>query len=401
MLDYLQTTARTNPEAIALVQGSESYTYARLTDQVDRLAHGLAKLGAETDALVGLDLPNTAEFVIAYLALLRLGARPVIFHTDLNLGPAMDQAGITGLIGRSGPVSELAPTPTLTWACLDGPAPSAWSGLKTTTLGQALDSSPLKAPIPAEASACCVHTSGATGPPKAVVLGPDCLDWSVGVIIAALGLTPANRSLAAMPFGHLAGLLHLSAQLRSGGGLAVGVNGAFPGELLGAIKAGRVTGLPITPGPLLHLTKRYPDQTKTALANLRFLELSSEASPPELIDWLLNNLPDTAIYQTYGLTEAARTTYRRHRLQDEEQNSVGQANRPVRIVVVNGTGQPAPAGTEGEIYISGPNLASGYLNRPEETAARFTDQGFRTGDLGDLDDRGRLLLKGRLAGLNR
>ena len=116
----------------------------------------------------------------------------------------------------------------------------------------------------------------------------------------------------------------------------------------------------------------------------------------QLIGEIAELFPSATLYNTYGLTEAPRTTYMTVRPTDPDTNlSVGVPTAEVEIHIVNQELQRCGPNEEGEIVINGSNLALGYWNNPEKTAAAFTSIGFRTGDIGYLNEKGLLFLKGR------
>jgi acyl-CoA synthetase (AMP-forming)/AMP-acid ligase II len=99
----------------------------------------------------------------------------------------------------------------------------------------------------------------------------------------------------------------------------------------------------------------------------------------------------------YGATEAAaRLTYLPPEDLPRKLGSIGRAIPNVVIDVIDETGTPVGNGEVGELVARGPNISSGYWNRPEETAQKFGPLGYRTGDLGYRDADGYLFLVGRL-----
>jgi acyl-CoA synthetase (AMP-forming)/AMP-acid ligase II len=106
------------------------------------------------------------------------------------------------------------------------------------------------------------------------------------------------------------------------------------------------------------------------------------------------------LLSAYGITECTHQVTREP-LPQQGSLKHGSVGRPtgVNLRIVDKNGQPCPAGTEGEVWLNGPNVTRGYLGNPAETAHSFTEGWFRTGDLGTLDEDGYLFLTGRIKNL--
>src|SRR5262249_46612319 len=101
----------------------------------------------------------------------------------------------------------------------------------------------------------------------------------------------------------------------------------------------------------------------------------------------------------YGQVEAPQiiTSMRASELvQDENLESVGRASDVARVEIMNESGELLPRGEVGEIVVSGPLVMNGYLDRPELTAQTISADWLHTGELGVIDDRGYLFIRGRL-----
>jgi long-chain acyl-CoA synthetase len=129
--------------------------------------------------------------------------------------------------------------------------------------------------------------------------------------------------------------------------------------------------------------------------------LGSGAAPlaHEMINALRSRFPDASIAEGYGLTEVTMgaTVGPTYRSGVRKVGSVGlpMFDTEVRIVPAEGGEEPLPANTSGEVCIRGPQVMTGYLNRPEETAAVLVDGWLHTGDIGILDDDGYLSIVDR------
>jgi long-chain acyl-CoA synthetase len=101
------------------------------------------------------------------------------------------------------------------------------------------------------------------------------------------------------------------------------------------------------------------------------------------------------VRQLYGCSEAGSVTVNLDPDPVATAATVGRPMRDVRLTVRGPDGAPAPPGTTGEVSFTSPTLAAGYLGAPSESSSRFSDGWFTPGDLGHLDDEGRLTITGR------
>ena len=410
MYRFFENTANNHPNRIAVYQGNRGYTYAEIAGRVHRLTDALHSVPTRQGDRVLIAFTNVLEFIPAYFAVLEAACIPVLVNTDTpaaKVAAVIDDVAAVGIIGHSRLFITLpAPSPSVRFAFLDGPAPRTLSHIQTCQCLKALKpvssarteravSKPIDS-TPEGASKTIIFTSGTTGPPKGVVLSYANIDYSTEVMIDFLKLTPHDRVLVSIPFTHCAGLLHLLAHIRSGGTLVTGENPALPGSFLKAVHRQGVTGLPAVPSLFGSFLPRYKDGLAKYCSKLRYIELSSEPYDLELMETLLKALPGVAFYNTYGLTEAPRATYHDIREHTAASLSVGTPNRDVKIRIVNPRGIPCSPGEIGEIYIQGPNVAAGYWNRPSKTETAFTSQGFNTGDLACRGAGGKIYLHGRI-----
>ncbi len=241
-----------------------------------------------------------------------------------------------------------------------------------------------------------IYTSGTTGKPKGVMLSEENLLVATSAIIQHIGLTPSDVCLVTMSFAHCAGLLHLLAHLRVGAKVVTGEFFTLIGPFLLAIKKHGVTVLPGVPSFFSLLLKHPKHKIGPYLNHIRAIETSSAMINNSLLREIADCFPSATLFNTYGLTEAPRATYMAVIPSDFDTNlSVGFPTSGVTTHVVNQQLKHCQPYVEGEIIINGPNLAMGYWNNHEKTAAAFSPFGFKTGDIGYIDNKGLLFLKGR------
>jgi long-chain acyl-CoA synthetase len=295
--------------------------------------------------------------------------------------------------------------------------------------GHALPVAPV--PLPSNAIADIVYTSGTTGKPKGVVLSHGNIISNVNAVLEVFPLEPSDRSLSFLPWAHCYGqTCEVHAMLSMG--CSVALNDTI-GNLATNLRGVRPSVFFTVPrifnrmyDAVWHeLAQKPPFLQKLVRNTIENATERSLAPGDALVHWLVDKLVfakvrarfggrlkyvltgsaalcyDVArfvdalgvtVYEGYGLTETsplATANYPGHR----KLGSVGKPLPDVRVVI-------APLNDserEGEIVVYGPNVMQGYYRRPEETAAALLpDGGLRTGDLGYLDDDGYLYVTGRI-----
>ena len=418
-------------------------TFSEFGSAVEAFRGGLASLGIQHGDKVAIISNNRVEWAVAYYACATMGAALVpMYEAQL----AKEWAFI---IKDCSAVAVIAATDEIYKKCreIPGSAPSlkhliGLSLPKSDPLSYAaLVEAGKKAPQPSIKvapgdTACLIYTSGTTGNPKGVILSHGNLASNVTAVHEMLPLETDDRSLSFLPWAHSFGqTVELHVLLSMGGSMALceavdkiipnlsettptflvsvprifnriydGVNkqmaarpaairGLFYGGLAAATK--RRKGEPLTLGDKLKLAlanKLVFGKIRAKFGGRLKYAFSGGAALSKDVAEFIDGLGIT-VYEGYGLTETSPiATANRpgaHRI-----GSVGKAIPGCKVVIDKSAGSD---GKQGEILLYGPNIMQGYHNRDEENAAAFTeDRGFRTGDLGYLDDEGFLYITGRI-----
>jgi len=364
------------PEAVALVFGEQTLSYAELNARANRLAHHLRTMGVQPDARVALCMERSMDQVVGLLAVLKAGGAYV------PLDPAYPAERLRHMLADSEPVVLLT----------QGDLASGWAeAVPVLDLGDAFADQPATDPDPAEVGltsrhlAYVIYTSGSTGTPKGVMVEHKGLCNLVTAQSQRFGVVTGNRVLQIASFSFDACIFEILMALCGGASLHLPPQGVhLAGEVLGRlIDLYAITHATLTPAVLASL----PDQD--VLASLRTLILAGDALKGTLVRrWA----PGRCLFNAYGPTEATVwATLHRCREEAHCDPPIGRPIANVRIYILDGRGQPVPIGVAGELHIGGAGVARGYLNRPELTAERFLADPFsaepdarmfRTGDLG-------------------
>ncbi|MFE9858966.1 amino acid adenylation domain-containing protein [Streptomyces sp. NPDC005780] len=382
------------PGAAAARDAHTRLTYAELDARADALAHVLRERGAGRETRVAIAAPPSVDTVVAMLAVLRAGA------AYLPVDPQYPPARISHMLDDARPVLLLTtgdvhaglPACDIPWLALDGP-----EARPTHPTGPLPDP-----PGPAD-PAYVIYTSGSTGRPKGVVVSHAALAGHTAWLARHLTVTSDDRVLARTSSSFDASVWELWLPLMNGAEVCVLPDGANtePRTLVSWMSRFGVTVAQFVPS---HLTLVLTEAAHAApLPGLRAVLCGGEALPRTLADDIAE-LWRAEVHNLYGPTEATidATAHRVAGQEDSGRENSEQAEgapyetvpigRPVdtmRTYVLDSGLRPVPPGVTGELYLSGPHLARGYLDRPGLTAERFVADPFdgtgarmyRTGDL--------------------
>ncbi|MEU7567185.1 acyl-CoA synthetase [Streptomyces fradiae] len=251
-----------------------------------------------------------------------------------------------------------------------------------------------------EAPALIVYTSGTTGPPKGAVLPRRALAASLDALADAWAWTADDVLVHALPLFHVHGLvLGVLGPLRRGG--SVRHLGRFTAEGVARELADGGTVLFGVPTMYHRLAEALgtDEALVKALAGARLL-VSGSAALPLPVHERITAATGRRVVERYGMTETLMNTSVRVGEGPHRPGSVGTPLPGVALRLVRDDGTPITAHdgeTIGEVQVRGPNLFTGYLNRPDATAAAFDGDWFRTGDMAVRDADGSLRLVGRRA----
>ncbi len=346
---WLARHARERPEQPAVVSSQDLITWERLHERVRRVAQGLREKGVGRGDVVAVQLPNVAEFIIAHLAVNRLGAVLCTLHMPYR------GAEIEAILGHSG----------------------AKLFLNSTLLVAELEHNPPleeKYPQPDPRDAfLLLYTSGTTASPKGVPHAYRSMLGNSRLGAAEHRLDKKSRVLSAAPLSHLYGLYSLHCAWAVGA-CTVLLPAFKPEELSSLIQNQKPTALWTAPAHVAACRAAgLFDQHDWS--SLRLAIVSGSMAPPELIRFFASKLPHCAVTQLWGMTELQAGLY----------------SRPGDALEVSATsaGRPSPGteiriSPEGELQVRGPLLFSAYLDNEEANTTAFTSDGwFRSGDLAE------------------
>ncbi len=388
------------PGKLALVDAGtgRSFTYGELREVVGRVAANLASLGFQAGDVFAIACPNSAEFVLAFHGVMRLGG------TVTTLNPAYTAEEMAHQLKDSGAKWLLASAAIATKAL---EAAEAAGVSRVFGVGAAEGFTPFDqletpkghAPIheidPATHLAALPYSSGTTGLPKGVMLTHRNLTANV-MQGAAFGLREEDVVLGVLPLFHIFGMNVVMNTTLAMGATLVLMPRFEVESFLRAMSHHRVTFAFLVPPILLTLAK-HPAVDGHDLTSLR--QIISGAAPlrEELVKEVSARL-GCRVRQGYGLTETSPVISASAEDGSTPHGSIGLLVGGTECQIVDpDSGAVLGPGQAGELWVRGPQVMKGYLNRPEATAQVLDAEGwFHTGDIAYVDAEGRAFIVDRL-----
>ena len=403
---WLDRNVARAPTAPAVVGGGEPLSYAELADRAKRVAEGLYGLGVRPGDVVSVQLPNTPDYLVAYLAIMRLGAVLSTIHMpyrSADMAVLMGHARSRAFIGLSR-LGDFAPAAEALRLKESLPSLAHVVALGEPVPGAVAfdDLSAGAAPLPPSVRAwpadpfLLLFTSGTSTSPKAVPLSAQMTLGNARMDAPEHGLGSDDIILSASPYTHLLGLY--SIHLAMCAGAACLVLPAFsPANMLAAIERERPTVLFTAPAHLTAL-RNAGLLERADLSSLRLVVASGSACPPDLVRAVGARMPHGKFTQLWGMTELQAGLFTRPG--DSLEFAATTAGRPApgcEVRVVDLDDRPCPAGAEGELQIRGSFVFAGYLRNDEANRQAFTADGwFHTGDFAVIDASGAVAITGRI-----
>ncbi|MBT2291743.1 amino acid adenylation domain-containing protein [Paenibacillus albidus] len=381
---------RLQPDRIAVSCGEEKLTFGELAQRVNALAAALTAEFPQVSGVIGVRMLHSSELVIAILAVLQCGA------AFLPLDPGIPAKRAEFMLQDSEAVCLLTDQqeePGFSW-----PVPT--HNTRDLLWRRPLSAEGQQKSRP-EGLAYILYTSGSTGTPKGVkVLHSNLanyITWAAAAYLTTEQEVFAFYSSIAFDLT----LTSLFVPLVSGTQLRIYPSSGEDYTLSRILNENRATVIKLTPSHLALMGEEHrPD------AVLRTLIVGGENLRTGVAAAIQRTYgPKLAIYNEYGPTEATVgcMIHRYNPIADQEAAvPVGVPAANAKLYILDRHLRPLPPGARGELYISGPGVAAGYVRQPELTAERFlpdpVNEGnrmYRTGDLVRLDENGVMEYIGR------
>ena len=362
-------------------------SYADLDRISDEAAAGLTARGVGLGDVVALVLAPGPEYLALYLAAAKLGA------VTAGVNDRLTETERAGVLERAAPVLVIGGA---------GAVPSGFDGLELPTsasLAGLLDGlrvagePPAPLPDDPDRPVAIVFTSGTTGAPKGALY---CNRQLTFITANDVGDSwgGGGRGFTGTAFAHLGFMTKLAGNLRRGGVNFIMTRWSAKAslELLEREHMSTVAGVPAQ----IALMMRQPDFDRYDLSSVQYIVVGGGPVTPGLADEARARF-GARLATRYSCTEAGIGLGTAFDDPDEDAIvSVGRPHAAVELRLLDDADIEVPSGEVGAVCLRSPAVMSGYWGDPEGTRAAFTADGFvRTGDLGWVDDQGRLRLVGR------
>jgi acyl-CoA synthetase (AMP-forming)/AMP-acid ligase II len=383
----------------ALIDGASGaiVSYELLAARIEAVAGGLRARGFGEGDVLALWAPNLPQWAGIALGAMAAGGSvtgvpPAAAESEL--AAQLRDSGASVLVtvpGEAGRALSAAEDSAVGEVIALGSAPGA------TRVSALLDSGSARPVSDDGLPALLPYSSGTTGLPKGVVLTHRNLVTSVRQLGRCLRLSSRDTLIAVVPFCHVMGfVIKLAAGLSAGATVVTMPRFEFP-RFLGLIEEHRASVVVGAP-PLAAGLARHPLVDAHDVSSLELIVSGGAPLSAELQRELSERFPHAAVGQGWGMTETSVGATGPDRALGTTPGSVGRVlpNTELRVVDQE-TGADRGAGERGELWIRGPQVMEGYLDRPEATAEIIdTDGWLRTGDLGMVDPEGNVFVLDRL-----
>ncbi len=398
---FLSKAALAHRDRCAVRFGGERLTYGELDERASRLAGALLDAGLTAGDRLAVFMRNNPEYLITIFAAFRAGLCAVPVNVKLHpseLAYILGNAECRGLVygaDKSADVTEAigeSPVDLLVRVGDDGPG----TGFCDLLAGG--DPETPLAEVAPDDLAWLFYTSGTTGFPKGAMLTHrNLISMTMNTLGDIYAFQPEDVVLHPAPLSHGCGLYALASLARGSDNIIYHHASFDPAQMLQMVEDEKVTSIAFMAPTMIVMLLDAPAQIDTS--SLRSVIYGGGPMHVDILREALARFGQVFI-QIYGQGEAPMTiSYLRaedHDIDDPEVlASTGIARTDVEMRLVDDDGNVVPAGEEGEVSVRGDVVMKGYWNNPEATAKSLRGGWLHTGDIGRMDDHGRLYLLDR------
>ncbi|MDP6029519.1 MAG: long-chain fatty acid--CoA ligase [Arenicellales bacterium] len=432
LYETLEHTAKRCRDNTAIDFLDYCLSYGELLKQVNRMAKGLQLMGVTQGARVGLCLPNTPYSVICYYGALRAGATVVNYnplYVERELAFQIDDSNteimitmdlevlypkVAAMLSRTESLKKIIVCPMA--AILPKIKSILFRLLKRKEIAniepsEAIvhfqdlldnDGDPSLVNVDLDNDiAVLQYTGGTTGRPKGAMLTQGNLSANVSqMLLWYVDLNPGEEKvLGILPFFHVFAMTAVMNFAVAAGAQMILLPRYELSQTLATINKKKPTIFPAVP-TIYAAINQSPDLPKYDLSTVRYC-ISGGAPLPLEVKETFERLTGCRLVEGYGLSETAPVATCNAMQDINKPGSIGQVVPGTEISIhdLEAPNDVVPTGERGEVWIKGPQVMKGYLNRPQETADSLREGWFRTGDVGYMDEDGHFFLVDRLKDL--
>lgn len=386
-----------------MLEGDESWTYDTLNEKSIRYANQLNRMGVKRGDRVGVLLYNSLEYFALYFAVARIGAIAVRLNfrlTPVELEYALNDSSVKVLCMHSSLHDRIDPirdeVEVEHYICLKDKVEIpkwafSWDVLEKGPL------TPIERNINLDEPVMLMYTSGTTGSPKGAIWTHNNTFWFSAMQVMKWGFTGNETSLTTGPLYHVGAMEDIALPtLLVGGTVMITRSKGFDIErTVTNIAEHKITDTFLFPF-MIYEWLQLDHFNKFDLTHLKRIYTGGDAVLPWAIEKINEYYPHIELIQVYGLTEGTPIAASLDGKDNLTKNhTVGKPMPLTEIKIMNEKGEEAATNEVGEILTRSPAVSKGYWGNPEETEKTFTNGWCRTGDLGQIDEDGYLIISGR------
>lgn len=400
----LEDGARKWPERIAVISERGTTTFGELARRSHHIACALVTSGVQPGDAVSWMLPTGTDAIATAAAIWRIGAvsSPLVpLYGKREITAALDQVRPAAIITAGENARRSLPDEfdeacqdvdhALTGRLLTDGSHPGWSSIDAKSSTSLPDR---VIPAAAHQPGLVLFTSGTESGPKGAIHSVAGLTHELRSTITEWGITFRDRMVMASPMTHITGLLQGFMIPAKVGAAAVLLDRWDPELCVELIETHGATYMAGATPFLRELKAAYQSSGRSESSLVQYC-CGGASVPPELI----RSVQELGIsaYRAWGMTELPTAT-----LANEldplnaRAETDGRLAPGVELAVLDPNGRPVPSGDIGELFLQGPEMMMGYVVDELDTAAFTADGWLRTGDMGRLDEHGRLQVTGRI-----
>jgi long-chain acyl-CoA synthetase len=397
---YLKSHAERQPDSAAIIEDGCTVTYSEFCEQVESFAAALSELPLKANSKVGLLCLNQKEYLVAYFGSLLKGL-PVIPYNFLlkpeDLAFITQDAGIDTLVVDSAfvkpeviPFFKFFSNKILVGSSDPNQVGDGTQRFEDFSKSGKKDNAFIKHERESGIPDVILYTSGTTAKPKGVMLNEDQFNENCTGFLEHIHINSEDRAIVALPLFHSFGNIMALALCRVGATVIL-LKQFQPKSILDSISTHKATFLPLVPTIYSFLVDLYA-RGGYDVSSLHTC-LSGGAALPKALLKKVEDVLGVAVIEGYGLTETSPVIAVNTMKDGSVPGSVGPVLPNVKVKIINDVGNPVTQGEVGEILVNGKTVMSGYWKRIEETKETIQPDGWlKTGDLGHMDEKGRLYI---------
>lgn len=388
-------------EALVYVEDNRRFTYKELNYEVDTIAKSLISIGVKKGDHIALLSCNSPEWIIVFLATLKIGAVSVCLSpssTEEELDYMLKQSDSTILIVSDKEMIEKVDLDKFDYLKITLKMKTLFNlGYIISRMKNVLDDDFMRVvnDVSPNDIATILYTSGTTGKPKGIMFNHSAVLNGPISFGKNYKYSSNDRILVTLPLNHILGGKYTAILGLLFGSTIVLMEKFKTTVALETIERERCTGFHGVPTMYQYLINKCSSYD---LSSLRVGMIAGAVSSETLMKDIMEHLHITELSNTFGQTETLGVT--QTPIYDKNDPKINTVGKPVEQVCIKvcdmKTGKELPPNTEGELCVKSPYSMVGYYNNPIATTATVKDNWVHTGDIAFIDEEGYLSIKGRL-----